>query len=113
MAQYILLLHESTQNPDDFDGAEAARVVEEYNQWAAKLAAQGKLVGAEKLRDDGGRVLKPGPEVHQGPYHGPEDVVGGYFIIEAAGYDEALELAGDCPHLAYGGQIEVREIEPT
>jgi hypothetical protein len=36
------------------------------------------------------------------------DTVTGYFRVRAGSWDEALELARSCPHLAYGGEISVR-----
>jgi hypothetical protein len=37
-------------------------------------------------------------------------VLGGYYTIEAANYDEAVTRALDHPHLLYGGTIEVRQL---
>lgn len=41
-----------------------------------------------------------------------KEIVGGYYVIEARSYDEALRLAADSPHLEFG-TIELREVEPT
>jgi len=41
------------------------------------------------------------------------EVIGGYFAVSADSYDDAVKLAAECPHLKYGGRIELREIEPT
>ena len=46
-----------------------------------------------------------------GPFSETKEVIGGYFAIEAAGYDEAVQLLEDHPHLSYGGTVEVREID--
>jgi hypothetical protein len=40
-------------------------------------------------------------------------VIGGLFAIKADDYEKAVEIARECPHLKYGGRIELREIEPT
>jgi len=37
-------------------------------------------------------------------------VLGGFYTINAASYDEAVERALDHPHLEYGGTIEVRKL---
>jgi hypothetical protein len=37
-------------------------------------------------------------------------VLGGYYLIEAANYDEAVSRSLDHPHLEYGGTIEVRQL---
>ncbi|MFM2090551.1 MAG: YCII-related domain, partial [Planctomycetota bacterium] len=37
--------------------------------------------------------------------------IGGFFLIEASGYDEAVALCRQHPHLEFGS-VEIREIEP-
>jgi hypothetical protein len=49
--------------------------------------------------------------VTDGPFSEAKEVLGGYFLITAASYDEAVRRAGDCPHLEYGGTIEVRQVD--
>ncbi len=116
MPNYLLLLHEK---PADFsvlspDAIQA--VIAEYVAWSAKLASQGKLVGGQKLKDNGGKHLNGfGSEFRStdGPFAEAKEVVGGIFTIDAASYDDAVEISKDCPHLKYGGWIELREVEPT
>ena len=44
---------------------------------------------------------------------GAEPFTCGYYAIEAADYNEAVERTMDHPHLEYGGTIEVRQIYGT
>jgi hypothetical protein len=116
MANYILLLHEK---PSDFSALSAdaiQAVIAEYVAWSQNVGEQGKMVGGQKLRDEGGKHLNGfGGEFRatDGPFAEAKEVIGGIFTIDAASYDEAIEIAKDCPHLKYGGWIEVREVEPT
>ena len=57
-----------------------------------------------------GRRLKDGV-VTDGPHIEAKEVVGGFSIIEAGSYDEALEVARGCPmtHVP-GAEIEIREM---
>jgi hypothetical protein len=48
--------------------------------------------------------------VTDGPFTEGKEVLGGFFTIEAAAYDKAIEIANTCPHLDFGS-IEVREVE--
>jgi hypothetical protein len=36
--------------------------------------------------------------------------VGGYFLLSAETYEDAIELCRDCPHLDFG-TIEVRQVQ--
>jgi hypothetical protein len=50
------------------------------------------------------------PRATDGPYSETKEVLGGYYTIEAASYEEAVLRANDHPHLEYGGTIEVRQV---
>ncbi len=116
MPQYIMILHDDVAALAAMSPDEMQRVIARYKDWSDKMGAAGKLVGGEKLRDDGGKQLtltKGKFAVRDGPYAEAKEIVGGYFLIQAKDYSEATRLCEDCPHLALGGRIELREIEPT
>lgn len=116
MAEFMLLLHES---PSDFAGLspeEIQRVIGEYSAWRTLLEEDERLVGGNKLKDEGGRHLsRKGDKVQvvDGPFAEAKEIVGGYFLLKAADYEEAITLSESCPHLRYGGRIELREIHPV
>jgi hypothetical protein len=84
-------------------------LVREYQAWASSLAQQGRLVGANKLMDEPGRWISA-PTL--GETRTRSDV-SGYFLVSAAGYDEAVEIAGSSPHIRYGGTFEIRQVDPV
>ena len=115
MGHYMLLLHDS---PKDFEGIspeEMQGIIAEYSAWRAKLAREGRLIDGKKLADEGGRNLKLANgkvSVVDGPYSEAKEILGGFFMIEAADYDEAVAISSDCPHLKYGERIELRAVDP-
>jgi hypothetical protein len=112
----MLLLHE---RPEMFAGIspdQMQRVIAKYVEWRSNLISHGRLSGGNKLRDEPGKVLEPNAGhvvVRDGPYIEAKDVIGGYFLISADSYEAAVETSRQCPHLDFGGTIELREIEPT
>ncbi len=115
MSRYMLFLHESPSDFSKFSPEEMQKIVERYGAWSQSMAQSGKLAGGQKLKDEGGRVLarKNGQTiVRDGPYSETKEMIGGFFILEAEDYREAEELARGCPHLEYGGRIEIREVDP-
>ena len=86
-------------------------IVAKYMAWADKCAAkEGSGISSPMIR----KVLRSSagkPRVTDGPYSETKEVLGGYFQIEAGSYDEAVKHAMTCPHMEYGGTIEVRIIE--
>jgi hypothetical protein len=47
-----------------------------------------------------------------GPYSEAKEVMGGFYLIEAADYDQAVQRTLDHPHLEFGGKIEIRQLHP-
>ena len=114
MSQFVLLLHESPPDYSNVSAEEIQYVIGQYSAWREKLVKEGRLAGGQKLKDEGGRHLSMQNDklrVVDGPYAEAKEVMGGYFIIEADSYDEAIEISKSCPHLAFGGRIELREID--
>ena len=92
-----------------------AAVAETLNQdFVQTLRAKGLLAESNKLTDDPGRVVrrkKTKVLVTDGPYAETKELLGGYFIIKSKNYDEALAHAESCPHLDFGGTIELRQVD--
>jgi hypothetical protein len=114
MAKYMLLLHDDPSGWLALSPDQMQQAIQKYMAWGAKLRTAGVLVSSDKLADDRGRVLrgKNGQlRVTDGPFSEGKEVLGGYYVIKAESYEEAIERAKDCPHLGYGGTIEVRQVE--
>ncbi len=114
MPNYMLLLHEQPMDYSQFSPEQIEAVIGEYITWRKKIEADGKYVASDKLKDEGGRLLtgyEGGFRVTDGPYAEAKEVIGGYYTISAADYDEAVDVSKSCPHLKYGGRIELREVE--
>ena len=103
---YLLLLRVRDQPGAVSEPGAEARLVAEYAAWARRLSEQGKLLSAEKLADAPAEVLGSGAAQE-------EERVGGFFLIRATSFEEAQQIARDCPHLRHGGRVELRAIEPT
>ena len=113
MPDFVLLLHR-LRGPAP--SAEAmATAIKDYSGWADRLRGEGRLKGGQKLTFDAGRVMRNAAGgrvvVTDGPYAESKELLGGFFVVTAKDYDEACRLAESCPHLRYGGQIEIRQID--
>lgn len=87
--------------------------VQEYVAWAREPRENGTVEGGEKLREDAGITLEPDGSIDQASPETGALRLAGYFLVRATDRRAALEIARTCPHARYGGQIVVREIEPT
>jgi hypothetical protein len=74
---------------------------DEYVAWARELAARGQLTADGELTGDVDILKKSEPA------DGAEEPLG-YFVLRASDRAEALKLSMGCPHLRYGGRVELR-----
>jgi hypothetical protein len=114
MPKYMLLLHDNPAAFADVSPEQMQKVIEKYIGWGDRLREAGVMKGGDKLTDEPGKVVRRlGGQVRvtDGPYSETKEVLGGYYIIEAASYDQAIDRSRDCPHLEYGGTIEVRQVD--
>ena len=114
MPKYMLLLHDRTDGFMAMSPEQMQQVIQKYMAWGDKLRATGVLQDGQKLTDEPGRVIRAHeghPRVTDGPYSETKEVLGGYYTVAAGSYDEAVEIGRTCPHVEYGGTIEVRQID--
>lgn len=109
MPNYMLLLHWDPSSRDNWTADELQQSYAKYMAWREKPF----VLDAKRLGADAGRVLRARggkPVASDGPYSETKEMLGGYYTIEAADYDQAVARTLDHPHLAAGGTIEVREV---
>lgn len=113
MNTYMFLLY---NGPTDFDGfgpEDMQGIIERYTAWEDSLKDRGRFVAGDKLVDEEGRVLRRTDgelRILDGPFSETKEVIGGYFAVTAESYDDALELAKECPHVEFG-TLEIRRID--
>jgi len=113
MSQFILFIHGGGDLSVNLSPEQIQEAIKKYSEWAQKLRADGKLVSAEKLKDNEGMVLstKNGKVIVDGPFAETKETIGGYFIINAENMEEAIEIAKESPAMSRDATVEVREIE--
>jgi hypothetical protein len=79
--------------------------------WINLLAEAGKYDSGEALLP-GGKVLKGNHKnVTDGPFTEGKEIIGGYFIVNAADYNEAVSLCEGYPDYTTGGSVMVRQVQ--
>ena len=112
MSQYALFLYDDPTTWEKLNPQQLQEAFGKYMAWGANASEAGHLVAGQKLTINPGKVIRGAKQVvTDGPYSETKEVLGGYYIIQAKDFDEALQRTLNHPHLSYGGTIELREIE--
>ncbi|HEX2533907.1 MAG TPA: YciI family protein [Chitinophagaceae bacterium] len=107
MEKFMLIFHggiKQDASPEDLQAN-----MGQWMAWVEKLQKEDRYVSGEPLLP-GGKLVSGPDAVTDGPYTEGKELVGGYFIVNAASLDEAAALCRDYPDFSYGGQVQVRPV---
>jgi hypothetical protein len=114
MSQYMLLVYEEEVEPAE--QAEREKVTPMLVELHASLREAGLLVGVQRLHTTESatsvRVRDGETEITDGPFAVTKEVLAGYYVLDCADLDEALEHAARIPAAGWG-TIEVRPVVPA
>lgn len=108
MVKYMLIYRDSAEPRNPPSPEEMQGFLAMWGQWFEKFATN-IVDGGDGLLPTG-RVLKPDGVVSDGPYVEAKEMIGGYSVVQAASYEDAVAIARECPIAKIGGAIEIREL---
>lgn len=113
--KFLLIMHANPQIWDSLTADERNEVMKGHGEFMEAIRASGEMVETVVLADPAEsavvRVRDGVPTVSDGPYLEAKEFLGGYYIVECANRDRALELAAMIPDAKVAGLgIEVRPV---
>lgn len=106
-----LLLFRDTVWDKALEPEKVQEVVADWYAWFERLMQEGKCTGGRPLLNEGKQISgKHGVTVTDGPFAESKEAIGGYFYLQVADENEAIEIARQCPGLEYGCVVEVRPV---
>lgn len=109
--RFMMIMIPSLRDKTEWEPTPEA--VAEMGKYNGELEKAGVLLSLDGLREaaKGARVSFSGgkPTVTDGPFTEAKEVIGGYWLIQAASKQEAVQWATRCP-AADGDVIEVRQV---
>ncbi|MBL0744571.1 YciI family protein [Chryseolinea lacunae] len=111
MEEFVLLFRLDILTKDAQPSPEQMQVyMKQYQDWVGGIAAQNKFVGGKGLSTEG-KVLKHNHVMTDGPFAEIKESIAGYIMIRAADFDDAVNMARECPILGgEGNSVEVRKV---
>jgi hypothetical protein len=111
--QYLLLIYGNEKQFDKMSQAEQKKIEQEYMEFSNSIAGSGHLRGGNELdrisKAKTVRVREGKRAVIDGPFAETKEQLGGYYLIEAASLDEAVQVGAKIPGVRFGS-IEVRPV---
>ncbi len=107
MPKYLLIYRDSTEPRPQPSPEEMQEFLGMWGGWFEKFA--GKIVDPGDGLLPTGRILKADGVVADGPYVEAKEMIGGFSVVQADSYDEAVAISRECPIALMGGAIELRE----
>jgi hypothetical protein len=90
---------------------ELQKAMDSVMAWFEGLNQRGKVKGAQPLSAQGRTISGTnGRFVVDGPFTETKEAVGGYLVLQADSFEEAVEVARTNPVVRYGVSVEVRPI---
>jgi hypothetical protein len=81
-----------------------------WGKWTQLLKEKKYYKSGDPLERSGKVIDGKDRIVTDGPFSEAKELIGGYIIVPANDYDEAVNIAKDCPILNINGRVEVREV---
>ena len=105
--KFLFLVHGDSEAEAAMTPDERMAIVREHMAYADMLRGRGVHVLGEALNGDAATV-RPGepPIVTDGPFAETKEAVGGFYVVDCASRDEAIELAALIPQ-SPGVAVEV------
>lgn len=111
--EYLALIYADQSVWERMTDAEREAAYERYGAFAEAARAAGTLVGGEELASTASattvRVRDHERLVSDGPYAEVKEALGGFFILDCASFDDALDWAARIPAVEHGA-VEVRPV---
>lgn len=114
MDKYMLLFRGGVPSEETFQNLSPEDMqaeIQKWNSWIGGIAAQGKLVSSEGLFPTGKVVNGSQHLITDGPFVESKEIVGGYLMMHAENFEEAIEAAKGCPVFEQEGRVEVRQVQ--
>lgn len=112
--KYICLAYEEESKLNSLTKSEWDELRSETLTYVDGLKNEGKLFSAEPLQSVDNattvRVRDGKVSITDGPFAETKETLGGFFLIEAADLNEAIQIASKWPSARFGS-IEVRPVE--
>ncbi len=112
--KYMLIMRATDEAYASFQDVDFDKIIETMGRFNDEMISAGVLVAAEGLEDASQGVVvdysSEPPVVTDGPYGEAKELFGGFWILDVASKEEAVEWAKRAPMSGPGMKSEIRRV---
>jgi hypothetical protein len=112
--KYMLIMRATDDTYKAFQDVDFSKAIESMGRFNDEMIRAGVLVAAEGLDDAAEAVVvdysSEPPVVTDGPYGETKELFGGFWILNVASKEEAVEWARRAPLAGPGSKCEIRRV---
>ncbi|MDQ0867871.1 hypothetical protein QFZ70_000344 [Arthrobacter sp. V1I9] len=112
--KFMLIMRSTDEAKKAYETADSEQIINAMGAYNESLMKAGVLLAGEGLSDDMSEAFvidfsAENPIVTDGPYGETHELFNGFWIIQTASKEEAVQWASRCP-LGPGSKLEVRRV---
>jgi hypothetical protein len=110
--KYMITIYNNPAATDAMNGADQEEFARAHNDAQTELRASGELVDSNELSVPTAKVVRTvdgAVRVTDGPFTEGKEIIGGYYLVDCASIDRAIEIAATFVESRFT-PIEIRQL---
>ncbi|MFD2028009.1 YciI family protein [Promicromonospora aerolata] len=115
MTKYMLIMRSTDETMAVYENMDFEKIMNDMGKFNEDMIQAGVLVAGEGLTDAADSVVvdysSETPVVTDGPYGETKELFNGFWIVDVASREEAVEWAKRAPLAGPGSKLEIRRVQ--
>ena len=115
MTKYMLIMRSTDETMAVYENMDFEKIMNDMGTFNEDMVQAGVLVAGEGLTDAADSVVvdysSETPVVTDGPYGETKELFNGFWIVDVASREEAVEWAKRAPLAGPGSKLEIRRVQ--
>lgn len=111
MKKFIAIFREPDGRTAEHNGEAVKKHQENWKNWLSIWGQKGNLNGGSGLTLNGRLIKGNGSKVTNEIHRNGNEIVGGYLLLSAIDFDNAVAIMKTCPVFEFDGYAEIRELQ--
>lgn len=115
MPKYMLIMRSTDETTAVYENMDFEKIMNDMGKFNEDMVQAGVLVAGEGLADATDSVVvdysSETPVVTDGPYGETKELFNGFWIVDVASREEAVEWARRAPLAGPGSKLEIRRVQ--